>query len=356
MNASPAAVAPPAFFTLPPELAATEPPEERGLARDGVRLLVAGPEGLQHMHFHNITRALRPGDLVVVNTSATLPAALDGCRAGGEAVTVHLSAPLDDGTWVIELRSPNGSDPFLEADVGESIELPGGARLRLVEPDGRSLPGKGTRLWRANVIADAPIELYLSRHGRPISYSYVQGAWPLSAFQTIFATEPGSAEMPCAGRPFTPLLITELVRGGITVAPLLLHTGVSSLEAGELPQPERYRVPPTTAALVNLTRRTGGRVIAIGTTVTRALETVADPGGTIAAGEGWTDLVLGSDHPARTVDAIVTGWHAPDAPHLSLLEAVAGADLVRKAYDEALQENYLWHEFGDSCLLIRDPG
>ncbi|MGZ4211993.1 MAG: S-adenosylmethionine:tRNA ribosyltransferase-isomerase, partial [Actinomycetota bacterium] len=156
-------------------------------------------------------------------------------------------------------------------------------------------------------------------------------------------------EMASAGRPFTERLITELVVRGIAVAPIVLHSGVSSLEAGEQPLPERFRVPPQTARLVNMTR---GRVIAVGTTVARALETVARADGTITSGEGWTDLVLGPDRRARIVRGLVTGWHTPESSHLQLLEAVAGEQLVRDAYDAALDAGYLWHEFGDSCLLL----
>jgi S-adenosylmethionine:tRNA ribosyltransferase-isomerase len=200
----------------------------------------------------------------------------------------------------------------------------------------------------------APLTTYLSRHGEPIAYDYVPGHWPLSSYQTVFAREPGSAEMPSAARPFTPALVTGLVTGGIAVAPITLHTGVSSLEKGEPPLPERFRVPAETARAVNATPRAGGRVVAVGTTVTRALESVAGPDGGVVAGGGWTDLVLGPERPARVVDGLVTGWHEPGASHLLLLEAVAGRDLVAAAYRTAAQEGYLWHEFGDSALLLPD--
>jgi S-adenosylmethionine:tRNA ribosyltransferase-isomerase len=169
---------------------------------------------------------------------------------------------------------------------------------------------------------------------------------------TVFGWQPGSAEMPSAGRPFSTELVTDLVRHGVLVAPVLLHTGVSSPEHGEPPQAERYEVPATTARLVNATRRWGGRVVAVGTTVTRALESAADAAGVVRPAAGWTDLVLGPDRPARVVTGLVTGWHEPGATHLDLLEAVAGAALVEAAYDHALRERYLWHEFGDSCLLL----
>jgi S-adenosylmethionine:tRNA ribosyltransferase-isomerase len=337
-------------FTLPDELSATEPPEARGLARDGIRLLVASPEGIEHHRFHDIGSFLRAGDLLVVNTSATIPAAVDGVRLGRFPVVVHFSSPSAEDTWVVELRAPNASGPVVDASSGERVDLPGGAGLELVAPHGEGR--SGVRLWRARLGVEAPVEAYLERFGRPITYAYLRGRWPLAAYQTIFAAEPGSAEMPSAGRPFTERLVTELAGRGVVVAPILLHCGVSSLEPGEAPQAERFRVPETTARLVNLTRSAGGRVVAVGTTVTRALETAARPDGTVDAAEGWTDLVIGPEHPVRVVDGLVTGWHGPDASHLLLLEAVAGESLVQEAYDAALARRYLWHEFGDSGLFL----
>ena len=338
------------------ELSATEPPEERGLRRDGVRLLVADPKRLHHAHFRDLSRFLRPGDLIVVNTSATLAAAVEGIRRGDSAVVVHFSTPSDDGTWIVELRASDGSGPILDGEVGESIGLPGGVALTLVSarPD-PAIPA-GARLWRARLSFVGPTEEYLARYGSPITYDYLRGRWDLAAYQTIFAREAGSAEMPGAGRPFTNELVTELVTMGVVVTPVLLHAGVSSLEAKELPAPERFRVPEQTAGLVNHTHRAGGRVIAVGTTVTRSLETVARPDGSVAGGEGWTQLVLGPARPARAVDGIISGWHPAGASHLLLLEAVAGSRLVSRAYAGARAAGYLWHEFGDSCLLLSERG
>jgi S-adenosylmethionine:tRNA ribosyltransferase-isomerase len=202
------------------------------------------------------------------------------------------------------------------------------------------------------VCVEGGVTAYLDRVGRPIRYSYVHHDFGLAAYQTVFAREPGSAEMPSAGRPFTADLVTELISRGIGLAPVLLHTGVSSQEAGEPPQPERFAVPEATARQVNMTRAWGHRVVAVGTTVTRALESAADAGGVVRARRGWTDLVLGPSRPARVVGGLVTGWHAPGASHLQLLESVAGADLVKGAYAAALSGEYRWHEFGDSCLLL----
>ncbi|MGH8960479.1 MAG: S-adenosylmethionine:tRNA ribosyltransferase-isomerase [Jatrophihabitantaceae bacterium] len=332
-------------FALPPDLEASAPPRER----DDVRLLVAAPDGMRHERFADFARFLQPGDLLVVNTSATLAAEVDGRRLGGAPVAVHFASALDDGSWVVELRPPwPATGPVRDVRPGEHIEMPDGITLSAIEPH----PDGQRRLWRASVAVDGGVRRYLARHGRPIRYAYVPAPHPLTAYQTVFADDPGSAEMPSAGRPFTTGIVTDLAVHGVAVAPVTLHTGVSSPEAGEPPQPEPYRVPSPTARLVNSTRDAGGRIVAVGTTVTRALESAADVRGTVTGSAGWTDLVLGPDRPARVVNGLVTGWHAPGASHLSLLEAVAGGELVASAYAEALRERYRWHEFGDSCLLL----
>ena len=341
-----------ATFLLPPELAATEPPEARGLARDEVRLLVARADAIEHARFRDLPRFLEPGDLVVVNTSATIAAAVDGVRACHESIVVHFSSPLDDGTWAIELRLPDGSGPIRDGVIGERVGLPGGADAMLLAPYPDENRYIGSRLWRARISTEGPMNAYLDWFGRPITYAYLNGRRPLADYQTVFARDPGSAEMPSASRPFTDRLVTDLVARGVALAPITLHAGVSSLDAREQPLPERFRVPAATARLVTHVRRNGGRVIAAGTTVARALESVASEGGDMVPADGWTDVVLGPDRPARVVDGLITGWHTPESSHLMLLEAVAGAELVTAAYDAALSEKYLWHEFGDSCLFL----
>jgi S-adenosylmethionine:tRNA ribosyltransferase-isomerase len=345
-------------FDLDPALAASEPAEAHGTARDGVRLMVARPDRLLHTSFDQLGAHLDPGDLLVVNTSATLPAAVDGRRWDGRAVVVHFSTELpksrlDHSSWAVELRAPGPvTGPERDGSPQEPITLPDGVRLTLLAPY------RGARLWRAQVQVEIGVTAYLQRVGRPIAYSYVPARWPLAMYQTVFAREPGSAEMPSAARPFTTALVTDLVTRGVAVAPLWLHTGVSSLETREAPVAERFSVPAATARQVNATRRAGCRVVAVGTTVTRALESVASPSGRVRPAAGWTDLVLGPDRPARVVDGLITGWHAPGASHLRLLQAVAGrsADgspaLVEVAYAAALAQRYRWHEFGDSCLLL----
>ncbi|GAB2966898.1 S-adenosylmethionine:tRNA ribosyltransferase-isomerase [Amycolatopsis acidiphila] len=333
-------------FTLPPDSEAGRPPERRGLRRDGVRLLVARPGGIEHRRFRDVAELLEPGDLVVVNTSATLPAALDAVRDNGSPAPVHVSTPLDDGDWVVEVRRTDASGPDLSLRAGERLGLPGGVTLTLVGPY------LSARLWRASVSPKVSAQHYLPEHGRPIGYGYLTGRFPLRDYQTVYATEPGSAEMASAGRPFTEPLLVRLMARGVIVAPVLLHAGVSSPELHEPPNAERFAVPAATARLVDVVRAAGQRVVAVGTTVVRALESAAGPDGAMHAASGWTELVLGPDRPARVVGGLVTGLHVPEASHLLLLEAVAGRRLVEAAYAAAVERRYLWHEFGDSTLFL----
>jgi S-adenosylmethionine:tRNA ribosyltransferase-isomerase len=338
-------------FLRPSDSDASTPPEARGVSRDGVRLLVARPSGVTHATFAELGRFLDSGDLVVVNNSATLAAAVDG-RRGGTAIAVHFSTALSDGEWAVELR-PAGQTTGHLADIepGERVGLPMGAAI--VVRESFPHPGvAGSRLWRARVAVEGDVASYLARVGRPIRYAYVPEPWPLSAYQTVFAQIPGSAEMASAARPFSPDLVTDLIARGVTIATVTLHAGVSSAQAGEPPAPEWFAVPAATAQLVNLTRANRRRVIAVGTTVTRALESAAGASGSVTAASGWTDLVIGPERPVRAVDGLITGWHDAGASHLLLLEAVAGSDVVQAAYDAAVQGSYLWHEFGDSALLL----
>jgi S-adenosylmethionine:tRNA ribosyltransferase-isomerase len=336
-------------FVLPPGSAATVPPEARGLVRDQVRMAVVNADRTLHRLARALPQWLEAGDLLVVNTSATLPSALEvtrhGCTWG-----LHVSTELEDGAWVVELRRPDGHGPGAP-EPGEVLRLPGGVRLRIGVPH----PEGQSRLWRATTLPVADRVSYLRRHGTPIRYPYVEGDWPIDDLQNVYAAVPGSAEMPSAGRPLSREVLVELMAAGVVVAPLVLHTGVASQESHEPPQPEWLSVSEPTARLVELTRATGGRVVAVGTTVVRALETAASADGRVAAYEGWTSLVLGPSRPARVVTGLLTGLHEPEASHLDLLEAVAGPGLVDRAYADVTapdSPHYLWHEFGDSMLLL----
>jgi S-adenosylmethionine:tRNA ribosyltransferase-isomerase len=330
---------------------ATAPAEARGITRDAVRMMVAYAHDLSivHAHAHDLPGYLEEGDLVVVNTSGTLAAAVDALGEDGTPLVLHLSQQLPAGLWLVELRRPasGATEPWLDSPPGHTLRLVGGGEVRLA-----SRFESSQRLWIATLDLPVPLLTYLAVHGRPIRYGYVTQDWPLDVYQNVYAREPGSAEMPSAGRPFTPELVTRLVAKGVGVTPLVLHTGVSSLEANEHPYPEWYRVSAATSARVNQTHADGGRVVAIGTTVVRALESVADRNGRVHPGEGWTDLVVTPERGVFSVDGMLTGWHEPEASHLLMLEAVAGHAVLDVSYAAAIDEGYLWHEFGDVHLLL----
>lgn len=326
-------------FALPATLEATAPPEVRGLSRDEVRMLVsrAGTGTVAHHRFTELPELLLPGDLLVVNNSRTLPAAV----RVGQRLAVHFSTALPGGEWLVEPRIPTGksSIPNGSAATGDVIRLPGGASLTLL---GRY----SARLWRARLsVAVIP---YLLRYGMPIKYRYADGPWDISAYQTVFGVHPGSAEMPSAGRPFSTETVAALAARGVLIAPVTLHCGVSSLESAEDPYPEQYDVPPATARLVRHVKETGGRVIAVGTTVVRALETTGGE-----PGAGWTSLVVTPETGVHVADGLLTGMHEPRSSHLRMLAAFHGPELLRRCYDEAIEGGYLWHEFGDVHLLLR---
>jgi S-adenosylmethionine:tRNA ribosyltransferase-isomerase len=352
-------------FSLDPGHEAAEPPEARagGGDRADVRLLVSvGEESPVHARFGDLPRFLEPGDLLVVNTSATLPAAVDGVTDRGEPFAVHFSTALPSGLWLVELRDPDpaGSRPHAGVVDGRRVDLPGGAALDLV---GRWAASR--RLWlavfRPPASGPATVAAWLGRHGRPIRYRHVPRDWPLDAYQTAFAVDPGSAEMPSAARALTPEVVTRVLARGVGITPITLHTGVSSLEGHEAPYPERVRVPAVTAERVNATRTPGpdgrrpGRVIAVGTTVVRALEAAWRPAGAdgvVRPLDRWTDVVITPDRGVRAVDGLLTGWHEPEASHLLMLEAVAGRPALAAAYRAAVDGGYRWHEFGDAHLIL----
>jgi S-adenosylmethionine:tRNA ribosyltransferase-isomerase len=330
-----------AVLELPKLEEATLPAELRGIARDGVRLLVTDRAQRRHedRSFYEIPAVLRGGDLLVVNDSATLPAALRARRSNGDAIALHVGTALGDALRIVEPRGP--------VNAGEYLDLGLGGSATMLAPLDRTQP----RLWYARF--DLPIRLnaFLAKVGEPIRYGYVTERIPLSAYQTAFARVPGSAEMPSAARPFTEDVVRALRRTGVAVATITLHCGISSLEAPERPGPERYVVPAATARAVNAAQREGRRVIAAGTTVVRALESSLDQGEAIAS-HGWTEHVIDPDHPPHVTNGLLTGFHDPAATHVDLLRAFLDEGLLRDAYDAAARGGYLCHEFGDVHLIL----
>lgn len=352
-------------FELPARSVATEPAEERGIARDAVRMLVATPDGVSHRRATDLPDVLRPGDLLVLNDSRTMPASLDATTLDGEPIEVHLSTVVPESgitpaaalaaqsaEWVVELRTPgeHGSQASYVDRSGVVAQLPAGGTLRVQgsHPAGRT----SARLWQATVSTPRQLESYLAAFGQPIRYGYVRKPWPMSAYRTVFGKASGSAEMPSAARPFTWRLLRRLAERGIQVETITLHCGVSSLESGDPPYAEWFSVSERTAREIELARRDGRRVIAVGTTVVRALESAVRMG-KVTSRTGWTDLVVTPERGVSTVDGMISGWHEADASHLQMLEAVAGRRALTDSYQEALWAGYLWHEFGDIHLMLR---
>ena len=339
--------------SLPRELRASVPAELRGERRDRVRLMVLdrARRTVEHARFHEMARWLRQRDLLVVNTSRTLPAAVAARRADGGTVQVRpcvrRSAGANSEEWdalAVEPQPPHANVPLTE---GEPLYV-GDVRASVL---GRrfDLP----LLWRIRVPGDGAA-LLLER-GAPIRYSYVPEPIDPTRYQTVFAARPGSAEPPSAGRPFSWELLADLRRRGISLAEIVLHTGLSSFQddafdAEHHLYEEWFEVPEATAAAV-AEARTGGRVVAVGTTVVRALETAARTG-ELRATRGWTDLAIRPGYPLRVVDALITGFHEPQASHFDLLRAFVEEELLTRAYAEAVSRRYLWHEFGDATLIL----
>jgi len=338
-------------FAVPKELETHEPPEARGLKRDEVRLMVShrADNRVVHTQFNDLARFLDPGDLLVINTSGTIPAALDATRADSGSYELHLSTHLREDLWIVEIRALGeaGTKPFFDLQRGEIFKLPTGGSVTINDAAISS-----RRLWFASVHFPFAVNDYLARYGFPIRYEYVPKRWDISYYQTVYATEPGSAEMPSAGRAFSDELITRLAAKGVQIAPLILHTGVASLEESEPPYAEWYRVSAGTARAVNLAHEARKRVIAVGTTVVRALETVTDVRGIAHEGEGWTSVVVTPERGVRAVNAMITGMHEPRAKHLDMLRALASEAHLQIAYEEAIREKYFWHEFGDLHLIL----
>jgi len=333
---------------IPTGKGADRPPEERGIARDKVRLLVSSPTEDRAYTFTDLADLLHPGDLVIVNESGTLPASLPARSELGQ-FRVNLSTPYGGDLWVGEPRWGFGRPGPLPLDAGASIEV-GGVPCTLIA----GFPGIPRLVF---LRADGDLHGAMNRVGTPIRYGYAAGEYPLEDYQTVFARVPGSAEMPSAARPFSRSLVERLRQNGVAIAPIVLHAGVSSLEMGDFPPggipvfPEPFEVPTETVSAILRTRSAGGRVIAAGTTVVRALESATDACG-LRPVRGFTRLYLRPERPVRSIDGLITGFHEAQSTHLALLSAFVGMERLRRAYGAAAQDGFLWHEFGDSHLIL----
>jgi len=341
-------------FELPENLACPLPTEERGLRRDDVRLLVTADDGkvVKHSHFHQLTEFLQPGDLLVVNTSATVAAAIPLHLPNGNEGVLHLSNQLKNGRWLVEIRAieNNKTKRWKKGQEAMLLNLPNGGQLQLKQRfyNNHHL----LDLWEVDLLLPKSIETYLHENGRAIRYSYSDKHYPLSYYQTQFSTTMGSAEMPSAARGFTVELVEKLIAKGVDIVPVLLHTGVSSLELDEKPYPEYMEISAISAQKINEAKQNGARVIAVGTTAIRALESAVDENNQVKAFKGHTELFIDHDYKMKIADALLTGFHEPEASHLLMLQALVSVRHLEEAYATAINNNYYWHEFGDLHLIF----
>ncbi len=348
----------PFHFQLPDNLQCAKPTEERGIARDKVRLMVSNrlTDKVEHTLFRNMLYYLEEGDVLVVNTSGTLKAALEAQHSDGTLLRIHFSTKKSNDQWIVELRKVVGTETkrFIGGKKEEKLQLTTGGQLILKAPyyPSNNVHSSHLQLWEVGLDIEGTLEEYLDRYGMPIRYNHVKTTYPQSYYQTIFAKEMGSAEMPSAGRAFTPQLVTDLIAKGVQILPIVLHTGVASLEVDEKPYQEYYRVPEHTATALNLARQQNRRIIGVGTTVVRALETVTNQNGVSHSGEGWTDVFITPQRGIFAVNGLLTGFHEPKASHLLMLEALAGRSHIEITYQSAIEEAYQWHEFGDLHLIV----
>lgn len=339
-------------FTLPAALNATAPPERRGLRRDQIRLLVLDRESgaTAHSRFDQLGKFLDPGDLIVLNNSRTLPAVLQATGLDGAPVQIRLAHRIAPDRWRALLVSDAPIAQGMRLLLAEGLEA-------TITTHPNDEPLSQIHFSRgATALYDT-----LYRIGQPIRYEYIAEPWDLDYYQTVFASAPGSVEMPSAGRPFTWELLLNLRRRGIETAYLSLHTGLSYYldprwEKDPRQAPEEYSIPSGAASRINEAKRRGNRVIAVGTTVVRALESAVNSAGELAAESGWSDLFIDQHHQLRVVDGLLTGLHEPEASHLDLLSAFMRPDRLHTAYEEAVRLGYLWHEFGDANLIFSQGG
>jgi S-adenosylmethionine:tRNA ribosyltransferase-isomerase len=332
-------------YPLPEALIAQHPPAER----DAGRMLVLDPmaDRLQHATVRELPRFLAPADLLVLNDSRVLPARLRGVRAGGGEVEVLLLRPAQDGWWEALVRPGRKLKPGSAIEVRGSalqVEIGGGDEegIWLVRLYGVERP-----MDEVHRVGEMPTPPYIrERLGDPARY------------QTIYAREEGSAAAPTAGLHFTRRLLDALRARGMAIEFVTLHVGLDTFRPVREADPaehhmhrEAFELPPRVAEAVERTRQCGGRVVAVGTTTVRVLETCATDAGAVRAGQGWSDLFIRPGFGFRVVDALLTNFHLPRSTLLMLVSAFAGRERILQAYQEAIRRGYRFYSFGD-CMLI----
>ncbi|HEX7785462.1 MAG TPA: tRNA preQ1(34) S-adenosylmethionine ribosyltransferase-isomerase QueA [Methylomirabilota bacterium] len=336
-------------YELPPELIAQEPAEPR----DASRLLVLdrATGGIDDRRFSDLERLLRPGDCLVANRSRVIPARMQGAGEGGRAVELLFLRPVDGNRWEAMVR------PGRRCRVGARIELAAGKARAHVVAEG----SEGTRI--VQVDAPWPVTDLLERHGRPPLPPYIRRhdapkPEDRERYQTVYARDDGSVAAPTAGLHFTPELLARLGRAGVAIHYLTLHVGPGTFRPlrGERVDEHRLEaepieIPEATARAIEEAKRDGRRVIAVGTTTTRALEWSAAGDGRVRPGRGVADLFIRPGHRFRIVDVLITNFHLPRSSLLVLVSALAGREVILAAYRHAVAARYRFYSYGDAMLI-----
>ena len=346
----------PISFTLPDALSAKKPPELHGINRDHVKLFVLDRKNAKTYHsaFNHLSDYLKRGDLLIFNSSRTLPASLKTINYKAQQnLEVRLAEHLPDDSWLVLFLYRNKNHFHSNLQPGLKIEFESGLSATIIE---RNI--HNPRLWKIKFSANGPelINLFY-QIGKPIHYGYISAPLPLEYFLTVFAKDPGSSEMPSAGRAFTWKMLFDLKNKGIDTAFLTLHTGLSSYmdddsNAGHLIAEEEYFISESTADKIETNRMSKGRIIAVGTSVVRVIESSALQTGKVVPGHAYTSLRITESHKLKIANGLITGFHEPEARHLDLISAFLSPALIKKTYEEAIEKKYLWHEFGDLCLIL----
>lgn len=336
-------------FELPPERIAQSPAERR----DASRLLVVDRAAgtLAHRVFADLPEHIPAGDALVLNETRVFPARLLGRRASGAEAEILLLTPHggDEKTWTALVR------PGAKLKPGRAVEISDELRVEIVE----STPG-GERIVR--LVTNLPLAEALDRYGEVPLPPYVQHRATeedRERYQTVYARERGSVAAPTAGLHFTPELLAALQAKGVRIVRLVLHVGVGTFRPVETDDPaqhrmhsEWYSVSAESADALNAVRAASGSIWAVGTTVTRTLETVTDESGVVHAGEGWTDIFIRPPYRFKAVDHLVTNFHLPKSTLLMLVAALAGYDTMMHAYREASEKDYRFFSYGDAMLIV----
>ncbi|GEL78624.1 S-adenosylmethionine:tRNA ribosyltransferase-isomerase [Tenuibacillus multivorans] len=332
-------------FEIPKDLNASLPAEYRNGSRDQVKMMVTEAGETTFTSFKNLSDYVQPGDVLIFNNTRTIPASLK-VEWKDKIIEIRLSQQIDNLIWegIVLKENVNIGDRLIVSSNLTFAVMGQGSEAPLLQLES----GLNTQETIMEILSV----------GEPIRYDYIYQPFPINTYQTVYGSVPGSMEMPSAGRAFTWQIINTLKEKGAKVGFVQLFTGLSYYEKDRWPNPsnhpERFCVSKEVADLVNQAKRKGNRVIAVGTTVVRALESAGKLGDVVEKNNEYTDLYVNERYERKVVDSLLTGLHEPEASHLDMLTSWLSKDEITALYHEAIERQFLWHEFGDLHLILGD--